>query len=141
MLGTKLNIPESAAGRRTELISKAGREEKSSDVLMWVSTTTDKRSGEMKAQLRGVGTTSIFQKVRNAFLGRQPASTENVRNLFLQRGMTSEQADTVLDNLTTCRGHYLAESVKQALQTFSDERRAEVQKTGKSPDATTSIFI
>lgn len=125
-----VKFPQSAAGRMTELVSKAGRKEKESDVLMWVSTAKDKPSGEMKAQLRGVGTTSFFQKARNAFLARQAASAANIRNLFMQRGMTSKQADAALVNVAKIGKHYSAKSVNVELQKFDDAQRAEKQRAG-----------
>ena len=123
-----VKLPPDARGRMVELISKAGREEKNSDVLMWVGTKTDKASGQMSAQVRGVGTTSIFQKVRNAFLGRQAASAENIRNLFMQRGMTPAQADTALDKVTMVGKHYSAKSVEETIKNFEkDNFEAPVQ--------------
>jgi hypothetical protein len=140
MFGTKLNIPDSAAGKMTELVSKAGREEKDTDVLMWVSTAKDKPTGQMKAQLRGVGTTSFFQKARNAFLARSAASKENIKNLFMQRGMTPEEASSALAKVDTIGKHYSAKSVNKALQTFDDARREQVKKTGESPNTKASII-
>jgi hypothetical protein len=140
MFGTKLNIPDSAAGKMTELVSKAGREEKDTDVLMWVSTAKDKPTGQMKAQLRGVGTTSFFQKARNAFLARSAASKENIKNLFMQRGMTPEEASSALAKVDTIGKHYSAKSVNKALQTFDDARREQVKKTGTSPNTTAKIL-
>jgi hypothetical protein len=139
MLGTKLNIPATAAVRMTELVSKAGRKEKDTDVLMWVSTEKDKPSGELKAQLRGVGTTSFFQKARNAFLARSAASKENIENLFMQRGMTREEASSALANVAKIGKNYSAKSVNEALQTFDNARREQVQKTGVSPNTKASI--
>ena len=139
MFGPKLNIPDTAAGRMTELVSKARREEKDTDVLMWVSTAKDKPSGELKAQLRGVGTTSFFQKARNAFLGRSAASKENIENLFMQRGMTRDEATSALANVAKSGKHYSAKSVNEALQKFDNARREQVQKTGESPNTKASI--
>jgi hypothetical protein len=140
MLGTKLNIPDTAAGRMTELVSKAGRKEKDTDVLMWVSTEKDKPTGEKKAQLRGVGATSYFQKARNVFLARSPASKENIQNLFMQRGMTREEATSALANVTKSGKHYSAKSVNEALQKFDNARREQVQRTGTSPNTTAKIL-
>ena len=139
MLGTKLNIPPTAAGNMTELVSKGGREEKDTDVLMWVSTKEDKPTGLMKAQLRGVGTTSFFQKARNAFLARLPASKENVENLFMQRGMTGEEASSALANVTKIGKHYSAKSVNEALHKFDNVRMQQMKKNGESPNAKASI--
>ena len=131
MFGTKLNIPDSAAGKMTELVSKAGREEKDTDVLMWVSTAKDKPTGQMKAQLRGVGTTSFFQKARNAFLARSAASKENIKNLFMQRGMTPEEASSALAKVDTIGKHYSAKSVKEKLQAFDAKQSEEMKSSGK----------
>ena len=139
MLGTKLNIPDTAAGRMTELVSKAGRKEKDTDVLMWVSPKEDKSTGEMKARLRGVGTTSYFQKARNAFRARTAASKENIENLFMQRGMTRDEATSALANVAKSGKHYSAKSVNEALQKFDNARREQVQKTGESPNTKASI--
>lgn len=150
MLGPKLNIPD-APGRMTELVSKARREEKDTDVLMWVSTAKDKPSGELKAQLRGVGTTSFFQKARNAFLARLPASKENIENLFVQRGMTRDEVSSAVANVTKIGKHYSAKSVNEALQKF-DKKRGESEggkivespekkdKTVESPETKASII-
>jgi hypothetical protein len=139
MLGTKLNIPD-APGRMTELVSKARREEKDTDVLMWVSTAKDKPSGELKAQLRGVGTTTFFQKARNAFHARSPATKENIQNLFMQRGMTPGEASAAAANVNKIGKHYSAKSVNEALQKFDNARREQVQKTGESPNTKASII-
>ena len=135
MIGTKLDIPATAAGRMTELVSKARREEKDTDVLMWVGTAKDKPSGELKAQLRGVGTTSFFQKARNAFLARLPASKENIENLFVQRGMTRDEVSSAVANVTKIGKHYSAKSVNEALQRF-DKKRGESEggKIVESPE-------
>lgn len=139
MLGTKLNIPD-APGRMTELVSKARREEKDTDVLMWVSTAKDKPSGELKAQLRGVGTTTFFQKARNAFHARSPATKENIQNLFMQRGMTPGEASAAAANVNKIGKHYSAKSVNEALQKFDNARREPVQRTGTSPNTTAKIL-
>jgi hypothetical protein len=141
MLGTKLNIPDTAAGRMTELVSKAERKEKDTDVLMWVSTAKDKPSGELKVQLRGVGTTRFFQKARNAFLARSAASKENIENLFMQRGMTPGEASAAAANVNKIGKHYSAKSVNEALQNFDNARRESVgEKIVESPETKASII-
>jgi hypothetical protein len=140
MLGTKLNIPD-APGRMTELVSKARREEKDTDVLMWVSTEKDKPTGQMKAQLRGVGTETFFQKARNAFVARSPASKENIQNLFIQRGMTPGEASAAAANVNKIGKHYSAKSVNEALQKFDNARRESVgEKIVESPETKASII-
>ncbi len=139
MLGTKLNIPD-APGHMTELVSKAGRKEKDTDVLMWVSTEKDKPTGQMKAQLRGVGTETLFQKARNAFLARSPASKENIQNLFIQRGMTREEATSALANVAKSGKHYSAKSVNEALQKFDNAQR-EAKQSARNFSASDGKFL
>ena len=81
MLGTKLNIPDSAAGRMTEIVTKAGREDKDSDVLMTTKIVEDK-SGQLKALFRGITTSGFGAKLKNWLLGRSPADKTHVLSIF-----------------------------------------------------------
>lgn len=133
MWGTKLNIPPNAAGTAMELVGKAGRETKEGDVLMWVGTKTDKKSGEMKGQLQGVRAEGFFKNILNFFKGRRPATGDDIVKHFRHSGMSEDQAQTALSNVTMDRGKvYLAKSVREQVDQFHEKRRAEVQRSGAS---------
>ncbi len=116
-----------------EITSKPRRQEQSDDVLMFVGARTDKATGEMKAQLRGVGANSIFQTIRNAILSRRPASADDVKNLFIKGGMSPEAAEASLQNvkLPNNKG-YSAAAVNQELNSFASIRQLVEERQAKS---------
>lgn len=135
MWGTKLNIPSSAAGKAMELVGKAGRKTREGDVLMWVGVKTNKKSGEMVGQLQGVRAEG-FKNILNFFKGRSLATGDDILKHFRHSGMSEEQAQTALSNVTMDRGKgYLAKSVREQVDQFHDSRQAEVRASGKSDSA------
>ncbi len=117
MLGTKLNIPDSAAGRMTEIVTKAGREDKDSDVLMRTKIVEDK-SGQLKALFRGITTSGFGAKLKNWLLGRSPADKTHVLLIFKNAGMSDAQAKEALFNVTHVGKHFSAKSVKTSVSEF-----------------------
>jgi hypothetical protein len=117
MFGTKLNIPDSAAGRMTEIVTKAGREDKDSDVLMTTKIVEDK-SGQLKALFRGITTSGFGSKLKNWLLGRSPADKTHVLSIFKNAGMSNTQANEALFNVTHVGKHFSAKSVKTAVSDF-----------------------
>jgi hypothetical protein len=141
MSGTKLSIPLKAAGTAMELVGKAGRETKAGDVMMWVGTKTDKKSGEMKGQIQGVRAEGFFKNILNFFKGRRPATGEDIVKHFQHSGMSEEQAQIALSNVTMDRGkEYLAKSVREQVDQFHEGRRAAVQKSGKADIAQAKLL-
>ena len=128
MFGTKLNIPDSAAGRMTEIVTKAGRKDKDSDVLMRTKIVEDK-SGELKAVFRGITTSGFGAKLKNWLLGRSPADSAHVLLIFKRAGMSDKQAHDALSNVTYVGKHFSAKSVKTAVSNFhADQRKEKAQK-------------
>ena len=121
-----MKITDGAAGRMAELVLKDHRQDKEDDVLMWVGTRTD-ALGEKVAQLRGAGGKSVFQKFKNAFF-RQKADKENIKNLFMQRGMSPAQAEDAVGNVKKFGSHYSAKSVHDILTKFDTDQKQKIDK-------------
>ncbi len=118
------NNPAHSAARAADLVTKSTRQEKDTDVLMYVSSAKDKTSGDLKAQFRGVGTASTFQKIRNAFLGRTPATQNDVVKLFMQRGMSAADAGKAMSKITLVGGNFSASDVKKQIFEFEQNQRS-----------------
>jgi hypothetical protein len=114
---THLNIPNSAAGRMTEIVTKAGRADKDSDVLMRTKIVEDK-SGELKAVFRGITTSSFGAELKNWLLGRSPADKTHVLLIFKNAGMSDAQAREALHHVSHVGAHFSAKSVKTAVSKF-----------------------
>jgi hypothetical protein len=117
MARTHLNGATSAAGRMTEIVTKAGREDKDSDVLMRTKIVEDK-SGQLKDLFRGITTSSFGAKLKNWLLGRSPADRNHVLSIFKNAGMSDAQAGEALNNVTHVSAHFSAKSVKTAVSEF-----------------------
>ena len=125
MLGTQLNIPASAAGSMTEVVTKAGRKDNDSDVLMRTKIVEDK-SGQLKAVFRGMSHSSIGEKLKNWLIGRSPADKTHVLLIFKNAGMSDMQAKDALFHVSNVGKHFSAKSVKQAVSDFQATKHQEM---------------
>ncbi len=134
MFGTKLNIPDSAAGRMTEIVTKAGREDKDSDVLMRTKIVEDK-SGQLKALFRGITTSGFGAELKNWLLGRSPANKTHVLSIFKNAGMSDAEANDALFNVTHVGKHFSAKSVKTAVSKFhANQHQEKIEKKNFSAE-------
>ncbi len=125
MFGTKLNIPASAAGKMTEIVTRAGRADKESDVLMCTKIVEDK-SGELKAKFRGMSHSSFGEKLKNWLIGRSPADKSHVISIFKNAGMSDREAKEALFNVSHVGNHFSAKSIKQAISNFQADKHKEM---------------
>lgn len=122
MRGTQLGIPGSAAGKMTEIVTRAGRADKESDVLMIV----EDKSGELKAKFRGVSHSSFGEKLKNWLIGRSPADKSHVISIFKNAGMSDTEAKEALFNVSHVGNHFSAKSIKQAISNFQADKHKEM---------------
>ena len=115
------NIGNRITGAMAELVSKPGRQEKDSDVLMGVGVKVLKNGpniGKMVALFRGASHSSAGTQVRNSMLGRQLATHQDILNVFKSCGMTEDQAARALDNVRVIGKGFSAVDVKREVSQF-----------------------
>ncbi len=136
------HVAREAPGKTVELITKHQKVETNDHVVMWVGVKTDKETGEMKGQIRGVRNDTIFKKILNFLKGRRVATHGEVAMHCMNRGMSLKEANQALDNVTLPRGEgYSVKSFNEQLQAFDDNKRAAVQKSGKPSDPNMEITV
>lgn len=138
MFGTKLNIPASVAGKTVDLSIKHGKET-DKHIVMWVGVKTDKATGEMKGQLRGVRNDSTIKQILNFLKGRRLPSADELRMHCKNRGLSDRQAETVLINAKKTDGAYQVESFNQQIADFEIKKREIVQKSNYSPEQIVTV--
>ncbi len=115
------NIGNRLSGSLAELVSKPGRQEKDSDVLMGVGVKvlkTGPNIGKMVALFRGASHTSAGTQVRNSMLGRQLASQQDILSVFKSCGMSEDQAARALDHVRVIGKGFSAADVKREVSQF-----------------------
>lgn len=104
-----------------ELVSKPGRQEKDSDVLMGVGVKVLKDGpniGKMVGLFRGASHSSAGTQVRNSMLGRQLATQQDILNVFKSCGMSEDQAAHALDHVRVIGKGFSAADVKREVSQF-----------------------
>ncbi len=115
------NIGSRISGSLAELVSKPGRQEKDSDVLMGVGVKVLKNGpniGKMVGLFRGVSNSSAGTQVRNSMLGRQVATQQDIINVFKSCGMSEDQATRAMDNVRVIGKGFSAGDVKREVSQF-----------------------
>ncbi len=115
------SIGNRISGAMAELVSKPGRQEKDSDVLMGVGVKVLKDGpniGKMVGLFRGASHSSAGTQVRNSMLGRQLATHQDILTVFKSCGMSEDQAAHALDNVRVIGKGYSAADVKREVSQF-----------------------
>lgn len=123
-------INSSLLNKLADLVSKPSRKDKDSDVLMGVGVKVLKNGpniGKMVGLFRGVSNTSAGAQLRNGMLARPLATADDIRNLFMTRGMTVDQANTALDNVRVIGRGFSAVDVKTKISEFETDSTQAVQ--------------
>jgi hypothetical protein len=122
------------AGKLAAITDKPGRAEKSTDILMRDRITTiksGKETGQMKMLLRGVSDHGP-KALRNIFLGRSPATKEDIAKVMQTQHMTPEEIKTVLSNIKSDnKGRFQAIAVKNEIDNVIKNRPVRSEDSGK----------
>jgi len=135
------------AGKLAEITDKPGRADKSTDILMRDRVTTIKRgkeTGQMKMLLRGVSDHGL-KALRNIFLGRSPATKEDIAKAMQTQHMSPKEIETVLSNIKSDnKGRFQAIAVKNEIDNVIKNRPVRSEESGKffaGKDGTSAIDL